>query len=82
MRVELFDSSMALGSVTAQASQVKAGTVDIALGLRGAEGDEFPRTSIIELPFMVADVLHGSQALWSALKDGVFGPEFQDPTPG
>lgn len=78
VKVELFDGSTALGGVAAQASQVRAGTVDIALGLRGAEGDKFPRTSVIELPFMVPDALRGSRALWSAFKDDVFGPEFQD----
>ncbi len=61
-----------------QASQVKAGTVDIALGLRGAEGDKFPRTSVIELPFLVRDATTGSNALWTLFKQGAFGPEFTD----
>ena len=78
VKVELYDGSTPLGGVAAQASQVKAGTVDIALGLRGAEGDKFPRTSVIELPFMVPDALRGSQALWAAFKAGMFGPEFGD----
>ena len=78
VKVELYDGSTPFGGVTNQASQVKAGTIDIALGLRGAEGDRFPRTSVIELPFMVPDALRGSQALWSAFKDGAFGPEFAD----
>lgn len=78
VKVELYDGSTPLGSVTAQASQVRAGTVDIALGLRGAEGDKFRRTSVIELPFMVPDALRGSQALWAAFKAGMFGPEFGD----
>ena len=78
VKVELYDGSTPFGGVTAQAAQVKAGTIDIALGLRGAEGDKFPRTSIIELPFMVRDAREGSLALWSAFKSGMFGPEFQD----
>ena len=78
VKVELFDGSSPFGGVTAQASQVKAGTIDIALGLRGAEGDKFPRASIIELPFMVPDALRGSRALWAAFKSGTFEPEFQD----
>lgn len=78
VRVELFDGGSPLGGVTAQASQVAAGTVDIALGLRGAEGDRFPRTSIVELPFMVPDALRGSRALWAAFREGLFGPEFGD----
>ena len=67
-----------LGGVLNQASQVKAGTVDIALGLRGAEGDKFPRTSVIELPFLVRDAATGSRALWTLFNQGAFGPEFGD----
>ena len=78
VKVELYDGSTPFGGVIAQASQVRAGTIDIALGLRGAEGDKFLRTSIIELPFMVPDALRGSQALWAAHKAGMFGPEFGD----
>ena len=78
VRVELYDGSSPLGGVTNQASQVLNGTVDIALGLRGAEGDKFPRTSIVELPFLVHDATSGSRALWALFKQGAFGPEFAD----
>jgi hypothetical protein len=50
--------------------------IDIALGLRGAEGDRFPRSSVIELPFVVHDAQSGSRALWKLYKDGVFGAEY------
>ena len=78
IHVELIDGSSPLGTVTAQATEVRDGTVDIALGLRGAEGDKFPRTSLIELPFLVHDSSSGSRALWSLFKQGAFGPEFTD----
>lgn len=78
VKVDLYDGTTPLGGVLNQASQVKAGTVDIALGLRGAEGDKFPRTSVIELPFLVQDAASGSRALWSLYKQGAFGPEFSD----
>eukprot|EP01037_Dinobryon_pediforme_P008857 gene8857-8948_t len=78
VKVELFDGSSPFGSVTAQAAQVKAGTIDIALGLRGAEPERFPRSAIIELPFMITDSASGSMALWQATKAGLFGPEYQD----
>jgi len=76
VHVELYDGTTKLGGVLNQASQVRAGTVDIALGLRGAEGDKFPRTSVIELPFLVRDAATGSRALWTVFKQGAFGPEF------
>lgn len=78
VKVELFDGASPYGSVTAQAAQVKAGTIDIALGLRGAEAERFPRTAIIELPFIIRDAASGSMALWQAYLAGMFGPEFQD----
>ena len=78
VHVELYDGSTPFGGVTNQANQVKAGTVDIALGLRGAEGDKFPRTSVIELPFLVRDATSGSHALWTLFKQGAFGTEFND----
>ncbi|HEY2618389.1 MAG TPA: C4-dicarboxylate ABC transporter, partial [Acetobacteraceae bacterium] len=49
VQVEIRNASSQYGEVTRQATQVKHGAIDIALGLRGAEGDRFPRSSIIEL---------------------------------
>jgi TRAP-type C4-dicarboxylate transport system substrate-binding protein len=76
VRVEIYNAASPLGGVTAQAAQVKAGTVDIALGLRGAEGDRFPRSSIVELPFVVKDSESGSRVVWEFNKEGGFGDEY------
>jgi TRAP-type C4-dicarboxylate transport system substrate-binding protein len=78
VKVEVYNGASPLGKATEQASQVKAGTVDIALGLRGAEGDRFPGSSIIELPFLVKDAPSGSQALWALYKDGMLADEYKD----
>ena len=78
VKVEIFNASSPLGKPTEQANQVKAGTVDIALGLRGAEGDKFPGTSIIELPFLVPNALAGSRALWGFYADGTLADEYKD----
>ncbi len=59
VKVEIHDGTSPLGKVTEQASAAQAGTVDIALGLRGAEGDRFPGSSIIELPFLVPSAALG-----------------------
>ena len=75
VKVEIIDGTMPLGKVTEQAGNVKDGKVDIALGLRGAEGDRFPGTSVIELPFVVPDALSGSKALWGLYKDGTIADE-------
>jgi TRAP-type C4-dicarboxylate transport system substrate-binding protein len=78
VQVEIFNTSSQYGEVTKQATQVKDGTIDIALGLRGAEGDRFPRSSIVELPFLVHDALDGSRALWGLYRNGVLGDEYKD----
>ncbi len=78
VKVEIFNAGSQFGEVTKQATQVADGTIDIALGLRGAEGDRFPRSSIIELPFVVHNALEGSRALWGLYKDGVLGDEYSD----
>ena len=78
MKFEIYNAGSPFGDVTKQASQVRDGVIDIALGLRGAEGEKFPRSSIIELPFIVRDAQSGSRALWKLYKDGVLGGEYQD----
>jgi TRAP-type C4-dicarboxylate transport system substrate-binding protein len=78
VKVEIYNGASPFGEVTKQATQVRDGTTDIALGLRGAEGDRFPRSSIIELPFVVHDAQSGSRALWKLNKDGAVGDEYQD----
>jgi len=78
VKVELYNAASPYGEVTKQATQVKDGTIDIALGLRGAEADRFPRSSIVELPFIVHDAQSGSRALWQLYKDGTLGSEYED----
>src|ERR1044072_9351212 len=78
VKVETFDGTSAVGGVTDQASNVQADKVDIALGLRGAEGEKFLGSSVIELPFLVPGALRGSQALWGLYKDGTLGEEYKD----
>jgi TRAP-type C4-dicarboxylate transport system substrate-binding protein len=78
VKVEIHDGASPLGKVTEQASEAKAGSVDIALGLRGAEGDRFPGSSIVELPFLVPSAAIGSRALWTLYKDGTLADEYKD----
>ncbi len=78
VKVEVFNAASPFGKPTEQANQVKAGTIDIALGLRGAEGDKFPGSSIIELPFLVPNALAGSRALWGLYADGTLADEYKD----
>jgi TRAP-type C4-dicarboxylate transport system substrate-binding protein len=78
VKVQIFNGADPQGKVTEQANQVKSGAVDIALGLRGAEGDKFSGSSVIELPFLVPDALQGSRALWGLYQDGTLADEYRD----
>ena len=78
VKVETFDGTSPVGGVTDQASNVKTGKVDIALGLRGAEGDTFLGSSVVELFFLMPDARRGSQALWGLYKDGTLADEYKD----
>lgn len=78
VRVEVLNAGSPLGNVRNQAAQVQEGVVDIALGLRGAEGERFSRSSIIELPFVVSDAARGSQALWGLFQQGILADEYRD----
>ena len=78
VKVEVFDGSSPYGDVLKQGAQAKDGTVDIALGLRGAEGERFPGTSVIELPFLVRDSQSGSKALWGLYQSGALDQEYRD----
>src|SRR3982074_3568892 len=78
VKVEIHDGASPFGKVTEQASGAQAGAVDIALGLRGAEGDRFPGSSIVELPFLVPSAALGSLPLWTLYKEGVLADEYKD----
>ena len=77
VKVRILSGADPEGEVTRQATQVESGAVDIALGLRGAEGDRFPLTSVVELPMTVTSGEQGSVALWRLLRDGALGTEYR-----
>jgi TRAP-type C4-dicarboxylate transport system substrate-binding protein len=52
---EISGAGSQLGSVARQQEQVMAGVVDIAHGLHGIPRGRFPRTSIIDMPFLTDD---------------------------
>jgi TRAP-type C4-dicarboxylate transport system substrate-binding protein len=78
VKVQIHDGTSPLGKVTEQAGNVLDGKVDLALGLRGAEGDRFPGSSIIELPFVSPSAAVGSRALWALHQDGTLAAEYKD----
>lgn len=76
IRVKIVNNTSPFGHVTEQAGNVAAGKVDIALGIRGAEGARFPGTSVAEVPMAVRDATSGSRALWRLYKQGLIAQEY------
>jgi TRAP-type transport system periplasmic protein len=67
--VEIFPGGTQLGNVARQQEQVLAGVVDIAHGLHGIPRGRFPRTSIIDLPFLTESADAATRTLWALFPD-------------
>src|SRR5699024_10532555 len=48
---------------------VRAGVVDIAFGLAGMPRGRLPRTTLIEMPFLIKSADTGSRTLWELYPD-------------
>ena len=75
--VEIFPAGSAFGHVAKQMDQVRAGVVDIAHGLTGIPRGRLPRTTILDLPFLVQTADAASRALWALYPD-YLKPEYKD----
>ncbi|GGA27457.1 TRAP transporter substrate-binding protein [Neptunicoccus cionae] len=64
VQFEIFPAGTQMGHVARQQEQVMAGVVDIAHGLHGIPRGRFPRTSLIDMPFLTDDAAAASYALW------------------
>jgi len=78
VEVEVLDATTAFGKIDRQADQVRAGVIDIALGLNGIPRDRFVASSIMEMPFLVERAGSGSRAMWELFKEGAFGGEYDN----
>jgi TRAP-type C4-dicarboxylate transport system substrate-binding protein len=58
-----------------------AGVFDMGFSLQGASPGKFPRTDVIELPYLVKDATSGSRALWSLYARGLLNEEYKDVKP-
>jgi TRAP-type C4-dicarboxylate transport system substrate-binding protein len=76
VQFEIYPGGTQLGNVARQQEQVLAGVVDIAHGLHGIPRGRFPRTSLIEVPFMVDDAGIASETLWEVHPDHL-APEYE-----
>ncbi|MBM9595404.1 TRAP transporter substrate-binding protein [Roseitranquillus sediminis] len=69
VQFEISAAGSQLGNVARQQEQVMAGVVDIAHGLHGIPRGRFPRTSIIDMPFLTDDAGAATYALWELLPE-------------
>ena len=63
--VEIYPGGTQLGNVAKQQEQVLAGVVDVAHGLTGLPRGRFPRTSVIDLPFLTESADAATRTLWA-----------------
>ncbi|KKN22211.1 hypothetical protein LCGC14_0917510 [marine sediment metagenome] len=76
VQFEIYPGGTQLGNVAKQQEQVLAGVVDIAHGLNGIPRGRFPRTSLIELPFLTRDAGAASETLWELYPE-YLAPEYK-----
>ncbi len=69
VKFTFFPAGSALGDATKQFDQVRAGVVDVAVGIPAIPRGRHPRTVLMELPFTVASSEAGTKALMDIYQD-------------
>ncbi len=64
VKVTIYPAGSSFGHVAKQMDQVRAGVVDLAHGLTGIPRGRLPRTSLIDMPFLVKTAGAASKTLW------------------
>nr|WP_051692784.1 TRAP transporter substrate-binding protein [Thioclava pacifica] len=78
IKVEHYPSMQLGGKPTDLVDQVADGVVDIIWTLPGYTPGRFPRTEVMELPFMVANAEAASAALWDLAQSDMMETDFRD----
>jgi len=58
-----------------------AGVFDMGFSLQGASPGKFPRSDVIELPYLVKDATSGSRALWNLYARGLLADDYKEVKP-
>jgi TRAP-type transport system periplasmic protein len=77
LKLTLFPGGSSFGQLEPQYDQAKDGAVDISHGLTSQPRGRFPRTSILDVPFLTRSADAASKTLW-ALLPKYLAPEYQD----
>ncbi|WP_372001112.1 TRAP transporter substrate-binding protein [Tistrella mobilis] len=78
VKAEIYPGTSSFGNAARQADQVRAGVIDIALGLRGIPRGRFERSSVFELPFVVSEAGAGTKAMWEMYKSGALADDYKE----
>ncbi|MFB2532346.1 TRAP transporter substrate-binding protein [Paracoccus sp. p3-h83] len=78
IRIDRFPSMQLGGKPADLIDQMQDGVVDVVWTLPGYTPGRFPRTEVMELPFMVADAGTASRALWRIAETDMIPTEFKD----
>ncbi|TMV90871.1 TRAP transporter substrate-binding protein [Thioclava sp. BHET1] len=78
IKVQHYPSMQLGGKPSDLVDQVTDGVVDIIWTLPGYTPGRFPRTEVMELPFMVADAAPASAALWDLAQSDMIDTDFRD----
>jgi TRAP-type C4-dicarboxylate transport system substrate-binding protein len=78
IKIEHYPSMQLGGKPTDLVDQLTDGVVDIIWTLPGYTPGRFPRTEVMELPFMVADAGPASAALWDLAQSDMIDTDFAD----
>ena len=76
VKFEIYPGGTSFGNVAKQQEQVVAGVADLSVGLSGIPRGRFPRTSIIDMPFLTKSADAASRTLWDLYKAGDFEGEY------
>jgi TRAP-type transport system periplasmic protein len=77
VKARVFAGNSPFGKVENQADQVKQGVIDLGFGLIGIPRGRYPRTSIMEFPFVAESAGSATQALWS-MRNGVLAEDWKE----
>jgi len=75
--IEIFPAGTQLANIAKLYDGVRSGVIDIAHGLHGIPAGRFPKTRIIDLPFLTESADAASRAMWD-----LFPTYFADEYPG
>lgn len=77
VNVRFYDATSSFGNILNQEDQVRSGVVDAAVGLSAIPRGRFPRTSIMELPFMTDNAGVATRTLWSLYEEGYLKDDYK-----